>query len=391
MQLLVCHTIPCDIATAFAWLTSPPLMNQWSTARISMRSPGEHHHPAGMGALRRVTLPFGKVVLNEVVLASEPPYRFVYRVYDTALVESHEGSMSLSEVAGGTEVRWHVRMNLSWGALERHAKPALLRELERSLDALDKCVGGQTVAPEMLPPPHRALPPSAAKPALLLGAQQCRDDQRDQAQALRAAGDARHWFTQVYAYVSDTLLSAVTQGVFTHPEWVLRLIDSFHGFYQHSLAAEHHPAEEHWRRAFAAMQRAARRYQQPYEQMMRCVWHGMRAHIEDDLPRALGTVHGRHFSDCDYARFRGDYIRMAPLFRNASERMLAEVGAQHVPRWIKALDVLLPVTLKDMHMARVYYDIPKQRMQAFDRGAGLSALLAPLPLPRAGQVAERPG
>src|SRR5260221_11681079 len=44
----------------------------------------------------------------------------------------------------------------------------------------------------------------------------------DQAAALKAAGDPRHWFAQTYTIVTDNILRQVQSGAFEYPDVVLK-------------------------------------------------------------------------------------------------------------------------------------------------------------------------
>ena len=103
---------------------------------------------------------------------------------------------------------------------------------------------------------------------------------------------------------------------------------------------------------------------------------GMQAHIEEDLPRALAEVHVRHYAGrCDYARFRADYLRMGSIFRDAGDRLTALIPTRHWPLRTRLLRAILPAEIQDRVMASSYYDLPRQRRKAFERGERIARML----------------
>ena len=118
-------------------------------------------------------------------------------------------------------------------------------------------------------------------------------------QGRRAAGDPKRWFTRVYEYVTECQLTACRERAITHRAWVLRLIPSFHDYYTTSLSrvmgTASGSAEVHWRDAFAAMAGGSLRYRAPGDVLAYGLLRGVRAHIEEDLPRALAEVYAQHY------------------------------------------------------------------------------------------------
>jgi hypothetical protein len=108
-------------------------------------------------------------------------------------------------------------------------------------------------------------------------------------------------------------------------------------------------------------------------QTTRGLLFGVAAHIEEDLPRALAEVYRRHYAKrCDYVRFRADYLLMANIFQRAASRLLAEMPRGAVPGYLRVLAPLLPLEVEDQILRR-YYDVPRKRTMAFERGARLAA------------------
>jgi len=103
----------------------------------------------------------------------------------------------------------------------------------------------------------------------------------------------------------------------------------------------------------------------------------VRAHIEEDLRRALAEGWRDHFAGrCDYARFRADYLLMAPVFRTAADRLLDEMPPALLPAWLRLARRALPPELQDALTNRRSYDVPRRRLEAFERGGRLAAWAA---------------
>lgn len=113
------------------------------------------------------------------------------------------------------------------------------------------------------------------------------------------------------------------------------------------------------------------------DQGMAVVWgilRGAEAHIEEDLPRALADVYIEDYaSQCSYARFRADYVLMAGVFRDAGQRIVDEMPKSYVPAPLRYLFPVVPLEMRDAVFNRRYYDVPRARMKAFERGSRLVA------------------
>ncbi len=108
-------------------------------------------------------------------------------------------------------------------------------------------------------------------------------------------------------------------------------------------------------------------------QMARGMLLGVAAHIEEDLPRALAEVYRRHYAGrCDYVRFRADYLLMSNVFQRAAARLIAEMPRGALPAPLRALAPVLPFEVQEQLLCR-YYDVPRKRTLAFERGARLAA------------------
>ena len=372
MELDLRIRVEAPASAVWALLTDPPRMNRWSTAHIDIVSPGEGQSPAGIGALRRVTVPGPvKSRLLEVVRAAESPSRFVYNVVGGVLgLREHEGVITLTPVSPLiTEVRWRVRMSFAIPGLGALTRRLIEPELQRSLQTLARVGRGAAEVP--FTPPRLLLPVDLAP--LRREAERVLGEQREIAERLAAAGDPKQWFAYVYVLVTEEQLAHLDRGLVDHPEWVLRLLPRFHAYYTDNLARfvrDPASAEEPWRKAWSCAESG-----DPLRTPLRVVKGlllGVAAHIESDLPRALAEVYCQHFQDrCDYVRFRADYLRMAGIFQVASDRLMLRMPRAFLPRWLRLARKALPPELQDPLMRR-YYDVPRRRLAAFERGYELA-------------------
>ena len=360
-----------------AWhhLTQPALMNRWSTARIESLALGDGGLPGSVGALRRVRLPRRGGVLTEVIDRSDAPEVLEYRVVAGAPVRAHGGAIALAPAdGGGTRLRWTVDIDPYTRALVPPIWLLLQWELNRSLDRLRDLDGDGAPAAGLTdasPDFAHEVPQLPALRAVGVGVAASQEALADE---LLAAGDPRGHFARVYQYVTEGLLAAVDEGRFDHPGWVLRLVPVFDGYFTGNVRASGAEVEPHWQRAFTTMERV--RDGSPFEAMVQAVVAGMRAHIEDDLPRALATVYAEHYAGvCEHVRFRADYLRMTDIFPAAGARLMAAL-----PRWRWApgallVDMFAPAPLREQLFERRVYPISRSRSRAFDQAVWIGRLL----------------
>jgi hypothetical protein len=356
-----------------AWhhLTEPALMNRWSTAAIESLALGDGGMPGSVGALRRVRLPHRGGVLTEVIDRAEPPHLLEYRVVSGAPVRAHSG---IVEIGDDATLRWTVDIEPYAVALVPPIWMLLQWELNRSLNRLAQLDGDGAVPAGMTDASPDFAHELPQLPALRDDAAAVVAAQAVLADELLAAGDPRGHFARVYQYVTEGLLAAVEEGRFDHPGWVLRLIPVFDAYFTGNVRATGPDVEPHWRRAFTTMERV--RDGSPFDAMVRTVVAGMRAHIEDDLPRALATVYADHYAGvCEHVRFRADYLRMTDIFPAAGERLMAGL-----PRWRWApgallIDMLAPAPVREQLFERRIYPISRSRSRAFDQAVWIGRLL----------------
>jgi uncharacterized protein YndB with AHSA1/START domain len=373
-RLQYTRTLATDDAIAWSLLADPAAMSTWSTAPIVPLARGDGDHPGGTGALRRVHAP-GGATLTEVIERADAPHRLEYRVIAGAPVRDHHGSV---EIAAG-RMTWTIDFEaIAGGPIMR----ALLdRELTRSLDRLVAIAPSATLT-RPLPPP-RDLDRDVDLPALRRVALAIATAQAALADDLEARQDPRAAFARVYHHVTATLCGIIDAGRFDHPAWVYRLIPLFDRYFTDAIAAPTGTAEPHWQRAFAHLARVQRKRASPFELAMHAVYAGMRAHIEDDLPRVLGRVWADHYGPrddrpraCDPARFRADYLRMRDVFQTAGDALMAGIPRRQWTLRARAIDALTPDALRAGLVDRYFYPITRERAHAFDRGVALAELLA---------------
>lgn len=367
MEIDIREPVRAPPTAVWGWLTDPGRMNRWSSARIEPIDPGELGRMDGVGALRRVITPgAASTRLSEVIRISEPPHRFVYVVFDGApALRSHQGEITLQGEGDFTIVHWRVAMDFVLPGVGSIAQRSIEPELRRSLAIMAKVA--QDGAPQEMP--RFASLASVDLAPLRAEAERVLAAQRAIADRLERANDPKQWFARVYVFVTEEQLAHIDRGEVDHPEWALRLIPSFHTYYSAALEGFERGAsiDPAWQRAWsvAARARAAR-------ETVKGLLLGVAAHIDSDLPHALAETWREHFRDrCEYVRFRADYVRMAYVFRIASDRLVEKMPRSFLPIWLRAARRAVPSEI-GAELMRRYYDVPKRRLAAFERGAALA-------------------
>lgn len=368
--------LPVPPAEAFALVSDPALMNRWSEARIEPIAAGDAGHVAGVGAIRRVHARIAgrPNVLDEVIERVDPPHELRYRVFAPATVRHHQGVITIAPTAMGSRLRWRVEIELVAAPLEWLAGGALRPALERSLDVM-AAVAEQGVPQVALPEARVLDEPDVVRRVRPL-AEACLASQRARADALLGRGDDRGWFARVYQHVTEGQLEACDARRFDHPAWVLQLVVAFHALWERNLAQrlgeEPGEVEPHWARAHRVAERGAQSGESVFVRSMRAIHAGMRAHIEDDLPRAIAKVHlDAYVGRVDPERFRADYLRMGDIFLEAGARIRAVLPRDAWTVRARLIDALTPEALRGPIMDRTFYPIARQRRRAFERAVGL--------------------
>lgn len=376
--------LPASPAAVWPFITEPDLLNHWSTAPVQGLETGDGGGFGTVGALRQVRLPPPLPTLTESVQHADPPVRFVYRAVGSRAVRYHRGLLRLEPDGGGTRLRWEFGMALAVPGATALVRRVLEPRLEDSILRLASVVGD---APQVagLDRPFADDPDPAAA-----------DTARDIAEALRvsademeAGGDARHWFSRVYQYVTEAMVEACARGDVAHPTWALRLVPRFHQLYLRSVDGSPEP---HWRDAFQAIDAAGSSGPLAF---WAALVAGARAHIEGDLPRVLAATYTDHYRyRCDYARFRADFLLLASPLQDAWQRLASQVPSRWFPPTLRLLDHLLPAEAVEHLTAKRFYDPLTARRQAFEHGRALAAAsggaLKNPPKPQAGPVQASP-
>ncbi|MCC6648668.1 MAG: SRPBCC family protein [Polyangiaceae bacterium] len=366
-RLVLEQALPAPAAAVWPLLVVPDEMSAWSKARVTGVARGDGGGFDGVGATRKITVhtAAGRRSFDEVVVESEPPRRLVYRVFRGLPTRDHEGTISLRDTERGSRLRWDVDFSfwLPGGASAARLIEAQLRESLATLSDVARAARPAPFDARVFAPDDLA-PLRAAAEATLA-------DQRALVEEL--AGDRKRWFAQVYEYVTEGLLALVDAGGARHPGWVLRLIPVFHRYYVDNLRAwrDGGEVEEPWARALRVMDSG-----DDFTAVVGGLMRGVRAHIEEDLPRALASVWFVNYRErCDYARFRGDYLGLAPVFRRAADRMLDALPRDMVPRSVRLVRRAAPPEVPDALLNRRVYDVPTRRLRAFERGGRVARLL----------------
>jgi hypothetical protein len=174
-----------------------------------------------------------------------------------------------------------------------------------------------------------------------------------------------------YLFVTEELLRLLATGRFAHPTWILRSIPLFYRYYARS--ADGHDLESHWQTSFARMD-SAFKVRRPLVAVGRCIVQGMRAHIDEDLPRALALLYRERYVElCDYVRLRADFYCLAPAFDIAARRVAEAVPPHHYELGDR-VRMALPSEVVAMRRPRGY-DLRRARWNAFERGHRLAGLI----------------
>ncbi|AZZ82452.1 MxaD family protein [Gordonia alkanivorans] len=362
------QNLDCTPEAAWHLLTDPDQMCRWSTAPITPISLGPQDRPDTAGALRMVTLPGGRIRLREVVEYAEFPRTFRYRVYDGGpLLVEHRGEQRVVETSEGVEVQWTVDMTLFPRPLSHLMAWQIRREVQRSLTEMESLARDLDTATLTSPD---ELPRRTAHNLddLVSSALEIRVLQQEIADELAGADDPKQWFARVYQYVTETMIEAATGRLelgLTHPDWVLALIPVFHRYYAGNLDAYRNGGvvEDAWQGAWSTCEIVDP--DRPHEPVVKGLLAGVAAHIDADLPRALAALHLDRYPDRDLREFRPDYLRLAPVFTVASDRLLADLPRSHKPWWT-SIAGRVNTGMRDSLLARTGYDVSRHRVQAFE-------------------------
>ena len=370
MRIDLSQRVDASPAAVWPFLTDPVFMNRWSLARIEPVAAGDDGRFDTVGTWRRVFVraPVGHQRLEEAVVVSECPRRFEYRVIPDAMIASHRGVITLAPERDGTLVRWVVDLKLAFGALEHVAVRVVRPQLAESLAAMAACARG--AAPVAVR--DDAFREDGDLALLERSARDTLEEQRAIGEELARADDPRQWFTRLYAFTTEAILGAYERGDVVHRAWLLRLVPRFHAYYFDNLARARGTvdgnAEAHWTKAFRAMAEGS-----PQRRFVRGLRAGVRAHIEDDLPRALADVYlASYRGRCAYERFQGDYLLLQKALEEPALKFLPLVPKALLPWGFRVAEAVTPEVVRRFVRIRDEYDVPTRRREAFARGGRLA-------------------
>ncbi len=364
--------LPASPATVWPFVSDPDHLNLWSTAPVEGIEPGDGGVFSTVGTMRRVVLPRPLPMVTEVIQHADAPHRFVYRAVGSRAIRYHHGQLLLRAEQSGTRLCWEVGIALpvagSAALLHRVLLPHLEASLRRLSSVVKDAVEGDLPVAAFQDDEDTDATAAASETATAL---------RLLAEEMLAQGDARHWFSRIYQYVTEEMIEACGRWEVTHPTWALRLIPGFHELYMRSLQGT---AEPHWQEAFDAIADATRQTASGALPFWRALVAGARAHIEGDLPRVLASTYRTHYEGrCDFARFRADFMLLAAPIQRAWQRLAAEVPPRWFPPYLRVLDRVLPPEAVEHLTAKRFFDPLTTRQRAFERGQVLATVGASSP------------
>lgn len=356
--------LPASPGAVWPFITEPDQLNLWSRAPVRALAPGDGGGYGNVGALRQVVLPRPLPVLTETIQYADVPSRLVFRAVGSRMIRYHRGEIRLTPEGDGSRLRWEFGMDLAVPGATSFVRRTLGPQLESSIRQLSSVIAGATEVEVSRRQFGDDDDPGAVEAA---EATACR--LRVLADDMHASGDARHWFSRVYQYVTEAMIEACARGEVAHPTWALRLIPRFHDLYVQSLDGT---AAPHWQEAFEAIEAGGTETSSGALPFWRALVAGARAHIEGDLPPVLAANYMHHYRPrCDYQRFRADFLVMAAPLQQAWQRLASEVPSRWFPPYLRALDRLLPPEAVEHLTAKRFYDPLTARRRAFERGLAL--------------------
>lgn len=371
LQLRFERELPCDPQVAWTMVAEPARINLWSPVRVHGVDFGDGGHYSGVGALRRVPLPaLGGRALEEVVSIADPGRRFAYHVYAGAPFRWHRADIRLSPSPSGTRVEWRVDVDFYSSGTERIARRAILEGIERGLDIMGEAAAGLASMPV---PPRRTLTDDADLAAMVEASERLRDTLRELADGFAAVDDGRGWFTRVLEWELDLHLDAVRQRGFSHPAWVLRVLEDSGRLYVENLRGHlrrrRADQEAHWSEAFDRMEGLWSGRGSPLLAIGEALSIGRNTRAEEDSPRVLADIYQKTFvGRCDFVRFRADYLSMHALHHEAATRFIKRVPFDRWPLPYRLAYAFRPQTTVDAVMRWDPAEVAKVRARAFERG-----------------------
>ncbi len=374
MKLSFNHYLPAPPEAVWSFITEPKLINSWSTALIETLNLGDRQEPGAIGETRQVIIPtpIGKIQIQEVIKHSQPPELLVYQIYQGDYIKYHQGKIHLTLQGEGTLLRWDVEYEFFLHGLEEYVRYIIEPQIQKSLISLANLVDS---ALSRKFNPSIVIDDSEELPELWQQVEQVLNEQKIMADRLEKAQDPKFWFTRVYQFVTENQIKACREGNIIHKGWVLRLNCRFHEYYYENLhcwlGESSGQVEMHWRRAFEMME------QGQYEGgdanlFLQGLISGISAHIEEDLPRVLAEVYLRHYASvCSYGRIRADYLLMLNILYGDANQLKQRLPQDYMPLLIRLVQPIISDEIQNDMMVRNFYNVPQQRILAFERGERL--------------------
>jgi hypothetical protein len=364
--------LDCSVEQAWRLLTDPTVKNQWSRGLTTARDVGGDGRMDRAGAVRevKVDLPTRPRV-QEVVTCADEPTRFAYRIFEASpLLREYSCSIDIEPTDEGCAVHYTVDVDFvpTVGPL---VAPPLRRSIEKSLRGLSEQSRRLAGDPAPLTCHRRPRRRPGGAVALRPEVQRYLGFQQILAEELAAGDDPKQWFARLCALTTEELLRRIDDDRYSEPEWMMRLMAALHRRLVSNLHAYRTGGalSAGWRAAWAVCDENDNN--RSFRQVATGVIAASRAHMDEDMPRALVEAHAPVADDGrDFREFRADYLDVASVYALAADRLYAEIPAPVLPRVLRASGRVLP-EMRDA-MTRKLYDVETDRRRAFDKGFALA-------------------
>lgn len=373
--------LDCSVEQAWRLLTDPAVKNKWSRGLTTARDAGGDGRMDRAGAVRevKVDLPTRPRV-QEVVTCADEPNRFAYRIFKASpLLREYSCSIDIEPTDDGCAVHYIVDVDFV-PTVGPFVAPPLRRSIEKSLKGLSEQSRHLATDPQPLPyrrrtPRRRPGGAAALRPQL----ERYLGHQRMLADELIADEDPKAWFARLCALTTEELLHRIDDGRYAEPEWMMRLMAVLHRRHVSNLHAytSGGAVSTGWREAWAVCDENDN--PRSFRHVAAGIIAASRAHMEDDMPRALAEAYSAVADDRDYREFRADYLDVASVYALAVDRLCAEIPAPFLPRVLRMSGRVLP-EMRDA-MTRLFYDVESDRLRAFDKGFALACQAGDVPAP----------
>lgn len=376
MRLRLDRDLPCSEATAFSLVSAPAALRLWAPLWVESVATGDGGHVSGTGALRRLHL--RSIVRDlsalEVVEAAEPPRLFASRILRAKGVAHHRAEFRVSPRPTGCRLDLDLDLELTSAISDRLFARFVRRQLDRGLSRLERAASIAATEPA---PPVRRMEDGAVLAGLFHEATRCRQELGTLAEASVEGGAGVLHFVSLFEHWTDLVIDGARRERFRHPSWMLRVLLAVHGSFVGNaskwLRGERRSVESHWRHAFERME--ARERHADLSTIETSVSEGLRAQLEDDLPRALAETWLAHYMGrSDYARLRADVALAAREIGHATLRMVEGAAGTRSSR-CAPLELHRARRSSDRVLAAIPGDEVDAALRAFDRGERIADLV----------------